>query len=223
MALGIYKPGQGYWVRVLTAVGAGALILATAAWAWGQAINVRLPARAFTFEVQQAPGTWATGAGVSLFNLDPVTNEQVLMGSGVIEQFSPIGAGGRVTVGSLSMERGVSAAETDLVATDGRPAAVQRFSEEPIFDPLYLQGAIVAVILLSGMGLVFLLVGAKRKSVDFLIATDGEMRKVNWSSRREVMGSTWVVISAAFLISAVLFMIDQVFAAFFRFINVLQT
>lgn len=34
MALGIYKPGQGYWVRVLSAVGLGALILATAAWAW---------------------------------------------------------------------------------------------------------------------------------------------------------------------------------------------
>lgn len=223
MALGIYKPGQGYWVRVLSAVGGGALILATAAWAWGQAINVRLPARAYTFEVQQAPGNWSEGSGVSLFNVNPDTREQTLLGSGVIERFAASGTGGRVTVSSLSIEQGISPAETDLVATDAAPASVLRFSEEPIFDPLYLQGAIVAVILLVGMALVYLLVGMKRNSVDFLIATDGEMRKVNWSSRREVMGSTWVVIAAAFLISAALFGIDQVFAAFFRLINVLQT
>ena len=48
------------------------------------------------------------------------------------------------------------------------------------------------------------------------------MRKVNWSSRREVIGSTWVVIAAAFLISAALFVIDQAFAGFFRAIEVLN-
>ena len=34
MALPIYKPGQGYWTRVLSAIGAGTLVLAGAAWLW---------------------------------------------------------------------------------------------------------------------------------------------------------------------------------------------
>jgi hypothetical protein len=34
MNLGIYKASQGYWVRAMTAVMAGALFLAGAAWAW---------------------------------------------------------------------------------------------------------------------------------------------------------------------------------------------
>ena len=34
--MAIYKPGQGYWTRVMTAVGAGVLVLAGAAWLWAE-------------------------------------------------------------------------------------------------------------------------------------------------------------------------------------------
>ena len=34
MALAIYKPGQGYWTRMLSAVGMGILVLAGAYWLW---------------------------------------------------------------------------------------------------------------------------------------------------------------------------------------------
>ncbi len=221
MALGIYKPGQGYWVRVLTAVGAGALVLASAAWAWGQAVNIQLPARAYTFELNASPAGWEGGSAVSLMSIDPNNGDQTLVGTGVIEAMTPTNAGSLVTVSDVSLAGETPAADTEALNAGGPGARVLRYDEIPIFDPLYLQGALVAVILLMGMIVVFLMVGSKKRPVEFLIATDGEMRKVNWSSRREVMGSTWVVIAAAFLISATLFMIDQVFAAFFRSINVL--
>jgi preprotein translocase subunit SecE len=62
----------------------------------------------------------------------------------------------------------------------------------------------------------------KPTSVDFLIATDSEMKKVNWTSRAELMGSTKVVIAFMFIISGVLFGIDLLFGYFFYWISVLK-
>jgi preprotein translocase SecE subunit len=92
----------------------------------------------------------------------------------------------------------------------------------PIVDPLYVQGALAGVALLVGAAIVYWLVGVKPSSSEFLIATDGEMKKVNWSTRREVLGSTWVVIAASFLIAALLYVVDLAFQWFFVSIDVLQ-
>ena len=58
--------------------------------------------------------------------------------------------------------------------------------------------------------------------VDFLIATESEMKKVNWTSRRELIGSTKVVIFFMILIAAILFLYDLVFGWFFYLIDVLK-
>jgi preprotein translocase SecE subunit len=63
----------------------------------------------------------------------------------------------------------------------------------------------------------------KPGNVDFLIATDSEMKKVNWTSRRELIGSTKVVIVFMFLIAAFLFVIDLAFSYFFFLIKVLHS
>ena len=63
----------------------------------------------------------------------------------------------------------------------------------------------------------------KPSNVDFLIATDSEMKKVNWTSRRELIGSTKVVIVFMFLIAFFLFGIDIVFSYFFYLIDVLKS
>src|SRR4051794_6448914 len=55
----------------------------------------------------------------------------------------------------------------------------------------------------------------KPSNVDFLIATDSEMKKVNWTSRKELIGSTKVVVVFMFLIATFLFLIDQVFHLMF--------
>jgi len=57
---------------------------------------------------------------------------------------------------------------------------------------------------------------------DFLIATDSEMKKVNWTSRKELIGSTKVVIIFMLLIALFLFVVDVAFGYFFKLIRVLQ-
>ena len=63
----------------------------------------------------------------------------------------------------------------------------------------------------------------KPSNADFLIATDSEMKKVNWTSRKELIGSTKVVIIFMFLIAFLLFSFDILFGYLFYFMGVLKT
>jgi preprotein translocase SecE subunit len=135
MALGIYKPGQGYWTRMGTAVGIGIAGLTGAFWLWSQLEATRL--------------------------------------------------------GGL--------------------------------EPIYTQAIAAGVISLATAIVAYVIVGLKPKPNEFLISVDQEMKKVNWSSRREIVGSTWVVIIITFALAAILFGIDLLFAAFFGAIDLLQT
>jgi len=62
----------------------------------------------------------------------------------------------------------------------------------------------------------------KPHNVDFLIATDSEMKKVNWTSRKELFGSTRVIILFTAFIATVLFLYDLFFHTFFYMIGVLK-
>lgn len=132
MALAIYKPGQGYWTRVLSAIGAGVLVLAGLGWLLGQ--------------------------------LQVIQDES---------------------------QRGI----------------IQTVS---------------AVVIILGFGGILYWIFNKPRIVDFMIATESEMRKVNWPTRRELIGSTWIVICGTFLFVAVLFVIDIFFAWFFAKIGILH-
>ena len=135
MALGLYKPGQGYWTRVMSAVGWGTIILMGAAWLW----NLLATA----------------------------------------------------TIGNV--------------------------------EPIYVQGASAVLVLALGGWLLYYVIGLNRRTVDFLIATEGEMKKVNWSTRREIVGSTWVVIALTAFISVLIFVLDFIiFAPLFRAVGVLD-
>ncbi|MFP4224166.1 MAG: preprotein translocase subunit SecE [Phycisphaeraceae bacterium] len=130
MAISIYKPGQGYWTRTLSAIGAGTIVLAGVAWGW--------------------------------------TKMSVI-------------------------------------------------SENTIY---YQSGMAAAVILVLG-GLIYWLLNNPRVA-DFMIATEAEMKKVNWPSRREIFGSTVVVIAGTLMLAVLLFLIDLLFAGFFQWIGILQ-
>jgi len=56
-----------------------------------------------------------------------------------------------------------------------------------------------------------------------MIATEGEMKKVSWSTRHEVVGSTKVVIMFTLLLAVALFVVDLVFQRAFSWIGVLKT
>ena len=42
MAVGIYKQGQGYWVRLMSAIGFGLLSLMGVAWLWDQINGIQI-------------------------------------------------------------------------------------------------------------------------------------------------------------------------------------
>jgi len=126
----IHKPGQGYWTRMMSAIGFGTIVLAGVAWLWGR----------FT--------VW--------------------------------------------------------------------FPENTIY---WQSGMAVAIILGFG-GLLWYLLN-KPNIVEFMIATEAEMKKVNWPSKREIYGSTVVVIGGTLFIAAVLTVIDVVFGYGFTQIGIL--
>ena len=63
----------------------------------------------------------------------------------------------------------------------------------------------------------------KPTTVDFLVATDSEMKKVNWTTRKELIGSTKIVILFMLMIAIYLFACDLLFGGFFKLIHVLKT
>ena len=102
-----------------------------------------------------------------------------------------------------------------------------------VFGAQYLYGLLegsspgvtlgVPSVLLAVLGVVlFWIAGSNRKTNDFFIATEGEMKKVSWSTKKEVVGSTKVVLAFTFMMAFFLFAVDVVFIAVFSFIDVLQ-
>ena len=136
MAFAIYKPGEGYWTRMLSAVGYGTLVLAGAGWLW------------------------------FIFSADP-------------------------------------------------------WGLDSIISVIYQQ-AVVAVMVIALFGVLGFWLFNKQNIVDFMIATEAEMKKVNWPGRREIFLSTWIVICGTLLIAVFLFVIDTVFRLFFTEIGILH-
>ncbi len=135
MDAGIYKKGQGYWTRLMSAIGLGMIVLMGCVWIW---------------DVLKA-----------------------------------------VRIGNV--------------------------------QPIYIS-AVGAVIFGAVFGVLgFFLIGRKPGVVDFMIATEGEMKKVNWSTRREILGSTWIVIGLTILVALLCFACDLLFQRFFMWINVLES
>ena len=134
MHAGIYKPGQGYWTRTMSAIAFSLLILMGAVWVWDLARTIRIG------EIQ----------------------------------------------------------------------------------PIYFSGTAAVLFIAIGGYLIYLFVGRKHRTVDFMIATEGEMKKVNWSTRKEIMSSTWVVIGLTLFIALTTFVCDQGFAFLFRLVGVLE-
>jgi preprotein translocase subunit SecE len=82
-------------------------------------------------------------------------------------------------------------------------------------------GVLVGIILVFGL-LGYWLLALNRKVCDFLIATEGEMKKVNWTTRKDIIGSTKVVIFVMIGLTVILFGADLFFTQFFRWIGVLR-
>ncbi|MBI2193217.1 MAG: preprotein translocase subunit SecE [Planctomycetes bacterium] len=61
------------------------------------------------------------------------------------------------------------------------------------------------------------------KTVDYLIETESEMRKVNWPTRTEVMGSTAVVIGCVVILGTYIFLNDLVIAKLLEILRIYKS
>ncbi|MDZ4830459.1 MAG: preprotein translocase subunit SecE [Phycisphaerae bacterium] len=89
-------------------------------------------------------------------------------------------------------------------------------------NPTYVAAA--TAIVLGGIltWFVYDLVFRRHSTGDFFIATEGELKKVNWSTRRELVGSTIVVITTMVIVTIFVFFVDKIFLIFFGWIRVID-
>jgi preprotein translocase subunit SecE len=66
----------------------------------------------------------------------------------------------------------------------------------------------VPAVLFAGIAVLVARFLNQPKAADFLIATESEMKKVSWSSKAEVVGSTLVVIVTVVILAAFIFVVD---------------
>lgn len=98
-------------------------------------------------------------------------------------------------------------------------ATTRLFNMEPIYGQA---GAAVLIIgVFTWLG--YWLFGCNERVVEFMIATESEMKKVNWSTKREILGSTWVVIGFTFFLALLCFLFDFIFQVIFQAMKVLET
>jgi preprotein translocase SecE subunit len=231
MALGIYKPGQGYWVRVLTATMIGVVTLAAAAWLWSQmaVVAASLPHVRWTLSLGEITGTPPTvGSTVSLAGQSPRSGAAgPSLGTAVVQGYDA--ASQTLRVGSFAPGgEGLDPTQAKQVLVGGQADAAAGFgaivrdtSAAAAIQPVLLQGIVASIVILIGAVLAYWFCAIKEKSCEFLIATGMEMKKVNWSTPQAIIAQTWVVIAAAVLIAGALFVVDIVFQRFFQEIGIL--
>lgn len=223
MSLGIYKQGQGYWVRVLTAALIAVATLGAAGWMAGQAsrFEANLPRSTFALILDKPTGTVAPGEQVTLVAKPELPGaEPKTIGTAQVASYDTANFELRVNNAKMDIAE-LDPTSAATIKTAAFSASISTARGVPPIEPRLLIGLVVGIVLLLGSGIAYYFAGVRQGAVDFLIATDMEMKKVHWSTRKEIIGSTWVVIGACVLIAGFLFGIDLVFQWFFRLIGIL--
>lgn len=106
-----------------------------------------------------------------------------------------------------------SALSTFLIVAIGCYRLYQKlYSPDDIWICTVIPGAICAGFAF----LIFWLVN-KPNIADFMIAAEGEIKKVSWSSRREIVASTTIVIGVVLSMGFMLVGVDFAFRTFFEY------
>ncbi len=79
---------------------------------------------------------------------------------------------------------------------------------------------LVPAVLCAGLGFVIFWILNKPNIADFMIASEGEIKKVSWSSRTEIAISTFIVILVVVLMCIVLWLVDMGFQLLFQSIGI---
>ncbi|MCI0498907.1 MAG: preprotein translocase subunit SecE [Planctomycetales bacterium] len=84
-----------------------------------------------------------------------------------------------------------------------------------VYDNVWLHTLTPAVVLGICAALIYWLSNLPSVA-DFLIAAEGEIKKVSWSSRKEIANSTMIVIFVVIVVAVGLGLVDLGFQVFFR-------
>ena len=112
------------------------------------------------------------------------------------------GQGRYVRVGTA-----IAAALVALVVCYYTWGVLSRHVSDDLAYKVYVVYAVPAV-LFAALAVVAAYYLNKPKTADFFIATESEMKKVSWSSKAELVGSTAVVIVTVFLLAVFIFVAD---------------
>ena len=82
---------------------------------------------------------------------------------------------------------------------------------------LWVEIMVPAVLFVILAFVIFWLVN-KATVADFMISAEGEMKKVSWSTRKEISVSTFIVIVVVFFMAALLGVTDLTFELFFTWL-----
>ena len=82
-------------------------------------------------------------------------------------------------------------------------------TQDNVYVEFFVPTAVAAVF-----GLLIFWIINKPVIADFLIAAEGEIKKVSWSSREDIISSTMVVIGVVIFMSVLLFVADIAFKTF---------
>ncbi|MHC4842842.1 MAG: preprotein translocase subunit SecE [Planctomycetota bacterium] len=82
---------------------------------------------------------------------------------------------------------------------------------------LWVSTMIPAVLFIVLTFLIFRLIN-RPNIADFMIAGEGEMKKVSWSSRKEIVASTFIVIVVVIVMGVLLGVADLFFRVFFNWL-----
>ena len=239
---GIYKYGQGYWVRMMTALCLGILFVATAGWAWNSLAAIRPPTPTWSFKIESFDGSALLAkVGERVTLQDSNISPPELLAAATVLAYEPGELGkGRLVVGSIDLTMLLNGTKAEILGTNsikgpsadatgaslssagGWGVKVVGMEGIPAFQLIYIQAAVALVIMVLGGIVVFFYVGRNANAVEYLIATDGEMRKVNWSTKKIVVDSTYIVIIAAVIIAGFIFVSDILISNFFKVIDVIR-
>ena len=213
--LSMYKAGQGYWTRMMSAIFFGVIVAGGALWLSGQINAMDFEPVAWRYTVESDTSV----AGLQPNDEVELRRSNVRIGTALVRSAE----GSTVDLNSVVLGSGNIASNVQsIVAEGGQPIPVGGLQVVQRFEKTYLQGGMAGLTLLLGAIVIFYLCYSNKRTSEFLIATEGEMKKVNWSSRREVFGSTWVVIGISVIIAAILFCTDLLFRWIAVEINLIQ-
>jgi preprotein translocase subunit SecE len=88
------------------------------------------------------------------------------------------------------------------------------YRELTVVENIWIQ-ALVPVALCSVGGLLLYWMMNLPKVADFMIASEGEVKKVSWSSRSELVASTTVVLVVVIILATMIMITDYIFGLLF--------